>query len=123
MIEKERAVEMFKMKLDGFTYEEIGEKFGLSRQRVHQILSIGETKIKINLDYVIYPGLKKWMEDNTINASALQRIMYKNGNTGRAKQKLSGEVKFNIHDIKKIIKASGLTFEELFFTDEEKAGD
>jgi transposase len=123
MTKRERALKMFEMRLDGLSYEEIGKKVGLSRQRVHQIICVSETKRTSNLDYVIYPGLKKWMKENSINATALQRMMYQTSNTCRAKQKLSGEVKFNIHDIKKIIKVSGLTFEELFLTNEEQGGE
>lgn len=35
---KEQKVEMFSMRLDGATYEEIAEKFGISKQRVNQII-------------------------------------------------------------------------------------
>lgn len=33
---KEQKVEAYSMYLDGCTYQEIGDKFGISRQRVHQ---------------------------------------------------------------------------------------
>lgn len=36
---KEQKVEAYSMYLDGCTYQEIGDKFGISRQRVHQLLS------------------------------------------------------------------------------------
>ena len=36
---KEQKVEAYSMYLDECTYQEIGEKFGISRQRVHQLLS------------------------------------------------------------------------------------
>ena len=35
---KEQKVEAYSMYLDGCTYQEIGDKFGISRQRVHQLL-------------------------------------------------------------------------------------
>lgn len=34
---KERAKEIARLKLQGMTFEEIGEKFNISRQRAHQI--------------------------------------------------------------------------------------
>jgi hypothetical protein len=68
---------------------------------------------------VIYPGLKKWMKENRIRPSALQGILTPNNPHGRVKQKLTGESKFSITDIKRIIKASGLSFEELFLTNDE----
>ena len=52
---KEQKVEAYSMYLDGCTYQEIGDKFGISRQRVHQLLSepCYENKTrsqKLNLD-------------------------------------------------------------------------
>ena len=35
---KEQKVEAYSMYLDGCTYQEIGDKFGISRQLVHQLI-------------------------------------------------------------------------------------
>jgi hypothetical protein len=43
----DRTIQMIEMRDTGYTYEEIGEKFGISRQRVHQILGNQRYDIKI----------------------------------------------------------------------------
>lgn len=35
---REDKIEVFKMRLDGFTYQEIAEKFGVSKQYINQML-------------------------------------------------------------------------------------
>lgn len=36
---REEKIDAFAMRLDGFTYEEIGQKYGMSRERVRQIFA------------------------------------------------------------------------------------
>lgn len=45
MSEDIRINEMQSLRESGMTYEEIGKKFGLSKQRVHQIMSKSSNKI------------------------------------------------------------------------------
>jgi len=39
--QKERITEMKRLRADGWTLQKIGDKFGLKKQRVHQILGTG----------------------------------------------------------------------------------
>ena len=54
---KERIMEMISMRIDGFTYEEIGKKFDVSKQRAHQVVlkAVNETPKKVR-NYK-YPNL------------------------------------------------------------------
>lgn len=112
---KEKAVEMFKMRLDGATYQEIADKYGLTRQRVHSLIgSPKKTSLK-TFDYIVYKGLKTWMEENEISIAGLTRIITKTAtSSGRTKSKLEGKVQFKLDEIISIMKESGLSFEQLF---------
>lgn len=114
---KEKAVEMFKMRLDGATYQEIADKYGITKQRVHAILAVSNS-IKIqNYDFVIYKGLRNWMEMNKISIAYLHRILHPNvssNNACRTKDKLMGKIQFKLKDVIAIINETGLTFEYLF---------
>lgn len=112
--EKDRALEMFKMRLDGATYQTIADKYGITKQRVEQIL--GRTRVKqAKLDYVVYSGLREWMSMYNMRMANLEEMLQQNGCcSGRCKDKLTGKTQFKLNEIKVIISASGLTFEELF---------
>ena len=66
----ERILEMAQMRLDGYTFQEIADKFKVSKQRVQQTLSIisgSRGSIKNGIDIkTIYPNLAKWMYDNNV---------------------------------------------------------
>ena len=113
---RKRAMEMFEMRLDGATYQEIADKYGITRQCVHQIL--GYTPKMFNLEFVAYKGLRKWMAENGIGVGSFQKIISPSSRAnGRAKEKLSGTTQFKLKEIIAIIKESGLTFEELFMNE------
>ena len=114
---KERAVEMFKMYLDGSTYQEIADKYGITKQRVHAILGNPNSIKNRNYDFINYKGLKNWMEMNKISIAYLHRILHPNvssNNACRTKEKLMGNIQFKLKDVIAIINESGLTFEQLF---------
>ena len=114
---KKRAVEMFRMYLDEYTYQEIADKYGISKQRVNLILNPKNNKLESKYDCVVYRGLKKWLIENNYRLIDLQR--YLSGKEQRqictyTKKKLSGETDFKISEIIKIIQLTGMTFEQLF---------
>lgn len=119
-MDKERAMDMFKMRLDGATYQEIADKYGITRQRVECILKMREpSKKHSNKKYekCIYKGLREWLQQNNYKLNDLQNLISKNkqrqaGNSLR--MKLCGEREFRLSEINKIINFTGMTFEELF---------
>lgn len=115
-ISRERKHEMFDLYIDGATHAEIGAKYGISKQRVEQILHPNKGgKAKRVIDCV-YPGLKKWMEERNMSASKLYCVVLgkKSGNCSVLKKKLAGKSKFSIRDIESILEYSGCTYEQLF---------
>lgn len=114
---KKRAVEMFRMYLDGYTYQEIADKYGISKQRVNLILNPKKNKLESKYERVIYKGLKKWLIENNYKLIDLQK--YLSGKEQRqiytyTQRKLSGETDFKISEIIKLINLTGMTFEQLF---------
>lgn len=115
MENKERAVEMFKMRLDGATYQEIADKYGVTKQYVHALLNTSPQSKAKNLDYVVYKGLREWMQENHISILALHKIINPASSaSGRTKDKLIGKTSFKLRDIIRIVQESNLTFEQLF---------
>ena len=121
---KDRSFEMIKMRLDGCTYKEIAEKFGVTRQRVQQIVAefTGKerTKKSFNRTGFIYPNILEWMDEKGISLAELSRIIGIGGeNSSRTSKKMRGETEFRMFEIKAILKESGKTFEYMFSTEKE----
>lgn len=63
-----RKAEMIAMHETGIPYKAIGEAFGISKQRVYQIIgndSPGYFKTMAKED-CIYPNLRKWLNENRL---------------------------------------------------------
>ena len=116
---KEEKVEMFRMRLEGKTLQEIGNKYGITRERVRQILSYGskEEKVLKIKKYCIYKKISEYMAKNHITVGEIGEIL------GICRTsvvyKLKGDTAFKIDEIKKILKFTGMTFEECFATEED----
>lgn len=116
---EERLTDMVKMRLSGYTYQEIADKYSVSRQYVQQAIArfTGRPRVvkKTALDICIYPNLKKWMIDNNIPLIKLAQICGLAGsNSVIIRKKLLGERDFKLTEIKKILEKSGENFEYMF---------
>lgn len=115
---KEEKIDMFSMVLDGKTYEEIGQKYGISRQRVQQLLTTNSRSHRA-VNTIIYTGLKKWLIEQDMSVAKLQSLMgFESKNVARTYIKLRNKGIIKISDIKKILEITGLTFEECFGEEE-----
>ena len=114
---KEQKLEMFSMRLDGATFQEIGDKFGLTRQRVEQILKFGETRShrsKVS-EKCIYKGLSDYIDKENITLNELTKMIgMKCKTTELANKRITGVRQFKINEIRKILERTGMTFEECF---------
>lgn len=103
----------------GLTYREIAKKYGVSYQNVCQACSRfnpkqfrfhGETA-------VIYPNLRKWMNDNKISIAELVRrlgLSPVSNNITTVSSILKGGSHLRKHQIDNLISVTGMTYEELF---------
>ena len=118
--EREAIVQqMTEMKNGGKTYQEIADEFGISRQRVHQMISTGDPKFfrYITTSSCIYKGLRKYMNDNKVSMAELVRRthgVYSPRNFYTTRNRLSGAVDIPKKHIDKILSVTGLTYEVAF---------
>lgn len=106
---KDRFLEMIKMRLDGCTYKEIAEKFGVTRQRVQQIVAefTGKerTKKSFNRTGFIYPNILEWMDEKGISLAELSRIIgIGEGNSSRTSKKCAEKPNLECLKSKKFLK-------------------
>lgn len=122
---KERAAMMYKLNEEGKSYNEIAAIYGISKQRVYQILRKGDKRYFrcISNRLVKYTGLRNWMNTNKISFNELvTRVFgyYHSEHYKRLCWRLrSGCLALSL--IKKILEVTGLTFEECFM-EEDKNG-
>lgn len=117
---KKEAAEARKMREAGCTYREIGQKYGVSRQRIHQICSY-RFKGKIASE-CIYEGLSDFLMQNRKGAKWLLRETDLPIHENSMINKLRGKTSFSISEVKTILEITGLTFEECFKEKETQTG-
>ncbi len=121
---KDRLLEMIKMRLDGCTYQEIAERYGVTRQCVQQKLSViagnAKSRTKEIDEKIVFPNLAKWISENQVVKYKLSHMIggsNNNTNTQIINKKLYGEREFSMSEIKKLLEITGQTFEYLFSTE------
>ena len=120
MTPQDRKKQMETLLKNGMTYAEIGCRFGISRQRVSQLIGKGNKNYfrAIKCDRCVYVGVRKWLTDNKISVMELTRRLYggngSEGNYRRVKDRLNGSAELTKTYIDKILKITGLTYEEAF---------
>jgi len=124
---KERLMDMVKMRLDGYTLNEIAEKYNVSKQCIQQHLSIlaGNQKPRLKGvdERIIYPNLAKWIAEERIARYELSHMLGLSMNnmvTTTINKRLYGEVDFSMKEIKKLLEITGQTFEYLFVEKENE---
>ena len=75
---KENVNEMINLRKHGLTYAQIGEEFGISRQRVHQLIGKERArKCDTNIEEIAYEGIYQlFVDDPEMTFTKLTKIMY-----------------------------------------------
>ena len=92
MINDKDKIKMFEMRVKGATLQEIGDKFGITRERVRQILKSTisrETSMIRGREGIIYPNISKWLKDNDISISEFTEMLGKNKETPKSVCRIS----------------------------------
>lgn len=120
MIKRDRGelIDMFTMRVSGNTLQEIGNKYGISRERVRQILASAVKEPKVTWNGIIYPNLKKWMMNRNISMRKFGKILGFS-NPGLCEKKLKGLSSFNLKEVNKVLEITGMSFNETFKTEEK----
>ena len=70
---REEKIDAFTMRLDGYTLQEIGDKYGLTRERIRKMFAQVTTESGISRKNYIYPNISDWMIDNNVKQSDLSK--------------------------------------------------
>jgi plasmid maintenance system antidote protein VapI len=116
MTKKDKADAYF-LRLNGCSVEEIAQRFGVSKQRISQILprfdrSFQKTR---NSDRCIYPVIKKYLLDNRLTYRRFAIICGLHPNS--LYRNLVGDCDFSKRTIDKILAVTGMTYEQAFSTE------
>lgn len=113
----ERKEKMKEMYSQGMTFDAIGKSFGISKQRVYQLIGCEKPHHTVVTEkQCIYPVIRNYMNLNGISIAKLTKMMYGNVHSthrSRVTSILRGEnvTKSNIDTF---LKATGLTYEDAF---------
>lgn len=120
---RDDIIVMFQMRVNGKTLEEIGKEFGVTRERVRQLLDAHARGISRghNRCKTVFPGLRDWMFDNCCSGYKMRHETNLGITLPSFYSKMQGERPFKIDEIRKILAYTGLTFEEAFGTVEANA--
>ena len=66
---REEKIDAFTMRIDGYTLEEIGEKYGVTKEGIRQIFAKVTTESGISRKNYIYPNIADWMIENNVTQS------------------------------------------------------
>jgi len=107
---KEQKVEAYAMLLDGCKYQEVANKFGVSRQYIQQIYPQMEKRF-VHEDF-IYPNIAKWFGENKMTVREFAGIVNTNPSTVFSWFR-------GVHEPRKffidcILTVTGMTYEEAF---------
>lgn len=115
---REQKHQMLDMRLDGYSFEYIGERFGISRQRAQQIPS-GKGSGKRNavskqnrLDRYIFPKIAIWMNEHDYTLTMMAEEIGIDPTT--LSKQLLGNAEPPLKTVRKIIEITGLPFEVAF---------
>ena len=70
---REEKIDAFTMRLNGYTLQEIGDKYGLTRERIRKMFASIATESGISRKNYIYPNISDWMIDNNVKQSDLSK--------------------------------------------------
>ena len=124
--QKEQILEIVQMRLDGYTLQQIADKFGTTRQCIQQKLSClaknstpKQGCVRKNDEKIIYPNLAKWIFDNGYSVSTFAKEIGMSSSNNLLIE-LHGDRNINMMEIKKMLELTKTPFEYLFV---EKAVD
>lgn len=111
---REDKIKAFAMRVDGHTFQEIADAFGVSRQNIQKVLAFAGAG-RARTSQCLYPGIEKWMRENECTAYKLNKMMgLWPDRTTNFYMRLNGRVRFTLDEIKVLLEVTGMTFDEAF---------
>lgn len=115
MLTKEQKLEMYSMRLDGCTLQEIGDKFGMTKERVRQILPNAVSRQAKLREQSYYPNLTEWMLRNRLPSCKAAELFGISAN--RLCTLINSDANISKRSIDGILSATGMTYEVAFATE------
>ena len=109
---KEEKLEAFAMLLDGHTLQTVGERFGISKQGVQQMLTVTNMRIDMAAQSCVYPNISRWMAQNGYGYMSISKMCDIAPQTVQRTLSKGADCKKSFID--KILKVTGMTYEEAF---------
>lgn len=112
---KENVMMMFEMRLEGKSLAEIGQRFGITRERVRQLLDCCCKYGFKSLKNCVFPGIANWLREQSLTIKEFGNELNMYGRTSQTLyHRLCGDTKFTLPETKAILAYTGMTFEEAF---------
>lgn len=112
--------EVLELRDKGIKQAEIARMMGCSRSRIGQICGgkniLHKRSVALHKD-LIYPNIARWLFENQVSMAAFCQSLdseQRKKSYARIVDCLHGKHRFNISEIKKIMKITDMTFEEAF---------
>lgn len=110
----DQKVEAYRMRLEGSTLQSIADTFGVSKERIRQILpgkgrSWTEDAV---LSKCAYPVIAQWLFDNRLNYSEFGGLI--GCSQATVSRWMNGVHNLNKPAIDKILEVTGMTYEQAF---------
>lgn len=118
-ISKQQKIDMYTMRLNGYSFTDIAVKYHTTRQNVHRIL---HNSIKGDRYYgkIRYPAIRQWILDNEASIQKLHGFMRERGHSGDyvlfCKKLRTGTLSDD--ELSIISKVTGMSLDDLNFMDE-----
>lgn len=111
---REQKIKAFTMKLDGKSYREIGEHFGVSKQYVQEALSVIVIPKK-QIESIIYPNVKLQMYRLNLSVSKLEKEL--NVKRDWLRRQLVGQTTFTVQAAALLSDYFGISMEDVIKTE------
>ena len=120
---KAKVEDVRRLLLEGYTVKEIAEKLGVSKARIYQITysKLLKSFKDITPEMNIYPNWREWMNQNSCSVRMFVEVMGMDAsstNYNNVYGWMSGRCYPTKKNIDRILEATGLTYEQLFYQDE-----
>ena len=118
--------QMVQKRLEGYTFQEIADELGVSRQCVHEKLTKYDKKLLgmrgkgFDINTIIYKGFyEHFRDDDYESLTSFMKKIFGNHSKylGKLRNFLTGEHKdarFSVPQIKRMMEVTGKSFDELF---------
>lgn len=113
LLEQQKKLSMFQLKLSGMSYEDIGQRYGVSKQAVQQLLT-DVLSTRSRRRKTAFPGIDQYLLATSSNVTDLYRASQVQDEYNTFLRKLKGITRMDLETIRAILRATGLTFEEAF---------